>query len=71
VADDSDEGECGIAHRLSIDFKSNSVTITDYPKKVSNGQECKEFQDANSYALHGGKAISSTMKYVDGNLLAG
>jgi hypothetical protein len=57
VADDSDEGECGIAHRLSVDFKSNSITITDYPKKVSNTEQCKGFQDANSYALHGGQLM--------------
>jgi len=25
VADDTDEGNCGIGHRLSLDFKSNSV----------------------------------------------
>jgi hypothetical protein len=55
VADDSDEGACGIAHRLSIDFKDNSVTVTDYPKKVSDNELCKGFQDANSYALHGGR----------------
>jgi hypothetical protein len=57
VADDSDEGACGIAHRLSIDFKDNSVTVTDYPKKVNNDELCKGFQDANSYALHGGQLM--------------
>jgi hypothetical protein len=57
VADDSDEGECGLGHRLSIDFKSNSVTVTDYPKKVSDSPKCKGFQDANSYALHGGQLV--------------
>jgi hypothetical protein len=56
IADDhSDEGVCGIAHRLSIDFKTNSVTVTDYPLRVNNSQKCKPFQDANSYSLHGGQ----------------
>ncbi len=34
VADASDDSECGIGNRLSIDFKANSVIVTDYPKKV-------------------------------------
>lgn len=55
VADDVDEGTCGIGHRLSIDFKNNSVVVTDYPKKISaNDDSCKGFQSANSYSLHGG-----------------
>lgn len=54
IADDTDEGECAIGHRLSIDFKSSSVTVTDYPKKVDNSKLCAPFTDANSYALHGG-----------------
>jgi hypothetical protein len=57
VADDTDEGNCGIGHRLSIDFGSNSVTVTDYPKKVVNNDSCKAFQNANSYSLHGGSLI--------------
>lgn len=56
VADN--EGDCGIGHRLSLDFKSNSVTVTDYPKRVLGG-DCKPFQDASSYALHGGGLILS------------
>jgi hypothetical protein len=55
VADDTDEGNCGIGHRLSLDFKSNSVTVTDYPKKVSTDKNCQPFQDADSYSLHGGQ----------------
>lgn len=55
VADDTDEGACAIGHRLVVDFKSNSVTVTDYPKKVNGTENCKAFQDANSYALHGGQ----------------
>ena len=51
VADN--EGSCGIGHRLSLDFKSNSVTVTDYPKRVLGG-DCQPFRDANSYVLHGG-----------------
>lgn len=57
VADDVDEGECGIGHRLAIDFKGNSVTVTDYPKKLSSTANCKPFQDASSYALHGGQIM--------------
>ncbi len=57
VADDTDEGHCGIGHRLAIDFKSNSVTVTDYPKKMDNSKLCKAFQEANSYALHGGQVM--------------
>jgi hypothetical protein len=57
VADDTDEGDCGIGHRLAIDFKSNSVTVTDYPKKIATGKLCKAFQEANSYALHGGQVM--------------
>jgi hypothetical protein len=57
VADDTNEGSCGIGTRLSIDFSSNSVTITDYPKKIDNSESCKAFQNANSYALHGGSLI--------------
>lgn len=57
VADDVDEGDCGIGHRLAIDFKSDSVTVTDYPKKLSGSANCKPFQDANSYALHGGQIM--------------
>jgi hypothetical protein len=56
VADDTDEGECAIGHRLSLDFQGNGVTITDYPKKVS-GKECEAFQDANSYTLRGGNLV--------------
>jgi len=57
VADDNDAGKCGIAHRLSLDFKSNSVTVTDYPKKTSTDDECKGLQDANSFALRGGELV--------------
>jgi hypothetical protein len=56
VADDSDEGQCAIGHRLSIDFDRNSVTVTDYPKSIG-GKDCKPFQNANSYALHGGDLL--------------
>jgi hypothetical protein len=57
VADDEDPGKCGIGHRLSLDFKSNSVTVTDYPMKVDNSADCKVFQDANSYSLRGGQIM--------------
>jgi hypothetical protein len=57
VADDTDEGNCGIGHRLSLDFKSNSVTVTDYPKKVTTDKNCQAFQDADSYTLRGGQLV--------------
>lgn len=57
VADGNDEGLCGIGHRLSLDFMSNSVTVTDYPRKVTGGETCQGFQDANSYVLHGGSLV--------------
>ena len=57
VADDSDEGRCGIGHRLSLDFMSNSVTVTDYAKKVTSAENCQGFQDANSYVLRGGNLV--------------
>jgi len=61
VADASDDSECGIGHRLSIDFKANSVIVTDYPKKVGGknfaGVPCKAFQNANSYILSGGDIL--------------
>ncbi len=62
-ADDTGTGICGIGHKLSIDFASNSVVVTDYPTKIENGNpknpllSCKAFQNANSYALHGGSLI--------------
>jgi hypothetical protein len=53
VADDSDK--CN-RHTLAIDFKANSVTVTDYPLKQSGGNSvCKPLHDAYSYALHGGQ----------------
>jgi hypothetical protein len=53
VADDSDK--CN-RHTLAIDFKANSVTVTDYPLKQSRGDSvCKPLHDAYSYALHGGQ----------------
>ena len=58
VADNTDEGSCGIGHRLSIDFKSNSVVVTDYPKKMSKDDDlCRAFQNAGSSALHGGSIV--------------
>jgi len=33
IVADGPEGNCAIGHRLSLDFKSNSVTVTDYPKR--------------------------------------
>lgn len=64
-ADDTGVGNCGIGHRLSIDFASNSVVVTDYPTKIDNSNpknpllSCKPFQNANSFALHGGQWIYS------------
>ena len=62
-ADETGAGRCGIGHKLSIDFASNSVVVTDYPTKMDNSNpknpflSCKAFQNANSYALHGGSLI--------------
>jgi hypothetical protein len=62
-ADNAGAGRCGIGHKLSIDFASNSVVVTDYPTKIDNSNSknpllsCKAFQNANSYALHGGNWI--------------
>ena len=70
-ADDAGAGRCGIGHKLSIDFASNSVVVTDYPTKIDNSNpknpflSCKAFQNANSYALHGGSLILTTkMNYL-------
>jgi hypothetical protein len=51
LADDTEE--CN-RHSLAIDFKTNSVTVTDYPIKKGDSV-CKPLHDANSYALHGGQ----------------
>jgi hypothetical protein len=62
-ADDTSTGRCDIGHKLSIDFASNSVLVTDYPKKLDNNNlknpflSCKPFQNANSYVLHGGSLV--------------
>jgi hypothetical protein len=54
VADDEGGDTCSLGHRLAIDFASNSVVVTDYPLKFDGGVNCKPFQNANSYSLHGG-----------------
>ena len=65
VADEAGSGRCGIGHKLSIDFATNSIVVTDYPTKVDNSNpknpllSCKAFQNANSYALRGGSLIFS------------
>jgi hypothetical protein len=58
-AEDTGGGTCGIGHKLSIDFNSNSVVVTDYPTRIDKSSTnslfpCKASQNANSYALHGG-----------------
>jgi hypothetical protein len=64
-ADEIGSGRCGIGHKLSIDFATNSVLVTDYPTKVDKSDSknpflsCKPFQNANSYVLHGGSLIYS------------
>jgi hypothetical protein len=53
VADDNDE--CN-RHSLAIDFKTNGITVTDYPiKKVQGDSVCKPLHEAYSYSLHGGQ----------------
>jgi hypothetical protein len=56
VAEDSDEGPCKITHRLIVDFKSKTVTLTDLPSQVDT-KECSSYRDANSYILHGGQVM--------------
>ncbi len=53
LADDTDT--C-TRHSLAIDFKGNSITVTDYPIKI-NDPSCKPFNEANSYTLHGGQLM--------------
>ncbi len=53
VTTDFDEGPCGLAHHLWLDFKNNRVTNTDYVKGGSKGQGCPAATHA--YALHGGE----------------
>jgi hypothetical protein len=56
VAEDSNEGPCKITHRLIMDFKSKTVTLTDLPSQADT-KECKMYRDANSYILHGGQVM--------------
>lgn len=62
MADDTDEGSCAIGHRLAINFQSNSVIVTDYPKKsggnaLGGAVPCTALQNAYTYALHGGGVL--------------
>ena len=58
VADNTDANPCGEASRLTIDFKSNSVVVTDYPTKVHIPEFCiNASEGADSYALHGGSWV--------------
>ena len=52
--DDDDLSICPTGHRLTIDFKSNSVIVVDYPKTSSDRPECKAVNSASSYTLQGG-----------------
>jgi len=52
--DDDDLSNCPLRHRLTIDFKSNSVIVVDYPKTSSDKPECKAVNSASSYTLQGG-----------------
>jgi hypothetical protein len=56
VADteDDDLSKCPAGHRLTVDFKSNSVIVVDYPKTASDKPECKAVNSASSYTLQGG-----------------
>jgi hypothetical protein len=56
IAEDSDEGKCNITHRLAMDFKSKTVTLTDLPSQVDTA-ECRMYKDANSYILHEGQVM--------------
>jgi hypothetical protein len=52
--DDDDLTTCRVAHRLTVDFKSNTVIVVDYLKSGSDKPECKALSSPNSYALQGG-----------------
>ena len=56
VADNDDDSlsRCPTGHRLTIDFKSNSVIVVDYPTTSSDKPECKAVASASSYTLQGG-----------------
>jgi hypothetical protein len=56
VADNDDDGlsNCPTGHRLTVDLKSNSVVVVDYPTTSSNKPECKAVSSASSYTLQGG-----------------
>ena len=49
-----DSGTCPLAHRLTLDFKSNTVVVVDFPKNPSDKADCKAFETPNSYTLQGG-----------------
>ncbi len=51
---DDDSGNCPLGHRLTVDFKSNTVIVTDFPKSLSNQPDCKAADTASSYTLQGG-----------------
>jgi len=55
IADD-ESGMCHIGHRLTVNLKTKSVTVVDYPTaiKADENKLCKPLQDANSYVLHDG-----------------
>jgi hypothetical protein len=70
VAEDEGHGSCSMGHRLMIDFKTNAISVVDYPTKIASTKLCEAFQTVNSYALHGGSYMlmgSNTIFYCDGN----
>jgi hypothetical protein len=52
--DDDDSSKCPLGHRLTIDFKSNSVIEVDSLKTAK--PECEGVSRADSYTLLGGRA---------------
>jgi hypothetical protein len=58
VADNDDDADsssrCPTEHRLTVDLKTNSVIVVDYPTTSSNKPECKAVNSASSYTLQGG-----------------
>jgi hypothetical protein len=50
--DESDFNKCPMGHRLTVDFKSNSVVVVDYLKV--DKPDCKAVSSPSSYALQGG-----------------
>jgi hypothetical protein len=70
VAEGEKDAACSIGNKLMIDFKANSISVIDYPKKIETTDFCKAFQIVNSYTLRGGTYMLmglNTIFYCDVN----